>query len=179
MTDWIFRRYQKPVRLRLMPDYEIRYACENDADAIACVLQEAFLEFKSIYTPEGFQATTPTCEQVLHRMSEGPIWVAILDQRVIATVSGVPKGKSLYVRSMSVHPTVRAKGIARALLDHVEVFAYGGEYESMVLSTTPFLAAAISLYERFGFSRSVEGPHDLYGTPLFTMVKKLTAHRDI
>jgi hypothetical protein len=47
----------------------------------------------------------------------------------------------------------------------------------MVLSTTPFLTAAISLYERFGFSRSIDGPHDLYGTPLFTMVKRMDAHR--
>src|SRR5260370_227302 len=43
----------------------------------------------------------------------------------------------------------------------------------MYLSTTPFLDRAIRLYERFGFQRSDEGPLDLFGTPLFTMTKRL------
>jgi hypothetical protein len=29
------------------------------------------------------------------------------------------------------------------------------------------------LYEKFGFQRTGEGPHELAGTPLFTMEKKL------
>jgi len=29
------------------------------------------------------------------------------------------------------------------------------------------------LYERFGFQRTEEGPHDLFGTSLFTMEKQL------
>jgi len=41
----------------------------------------------------------------------------------------------------------------------------------MLLSTTPFLDDAIRLYQRFGFERIREGPHDLAGTPLFTMEK--------
>jgi hypothetical protein len=43
----------------------------------------------------------------------------------------------------------------------------------LFLSTTPFLTHAIVLYEGLGFQRSNEGPHDLFGTPLFTMVKTL------
>jgi ribosomal protein S18 acetylase RimI-like enzyme len=45
----------------------------------------------------------------------------------------------------------------------------------MFLSTTPFLIGAISLYERAGFRRTGEGPHDLFGTPLFSMEKVLHA----
>lgn len=44
-----------------------------------------------------------------------------------------------------------------------------------VLSTTPFLARAIRLYEQSGFQPTTEGPSDLFGTPLFTMVKTLGA----
>jgi hypothetical protein len=36
---------------------------------------------------------------------------------------------------------------------------------------TPFLNTAIRLYEAFGFRRMNDGPHDLFGTPLFTMEK--------
>jgi hypothetical protein len=42
-----------------------------------------------------------------------------------------------------------------------------------VLSTTPFLDAAIALYERCGFRRTAGGPLELAGTPLFTMEKRL------
>ena len=158
-----------------MTDYQIRYASENDIHAIAELLHEAFLQFRSLYTLEAFQKTAPGAQQILHRMSEGPIWVAILDQRIIATVSAKSQQRSIYVRGMAVHPSFRAKGLARALLNHVETFAASQEYKSMVLSTTPFLTAAISLYESFGFVRSDEGPHQLHGTPLFTMVKRVVS----
>jgi ribosomal protein S18 acetylase RimI-like enzyme len=44
----------------------------------------------------------------------------------------------------------------------------------MLLSTAPFLDRAIRLYERFGFRRTNEGPHDLFGTPLFSMEKVIS-----
>ena len=40
------------------------------------------------------------------------------------------------------------------------------------LTTTPFLTAAIRLYERAGFRRA-PGRLDLYGTPLVAMAKEL------
>jgi hypothetical protein len=43
----------------------------------------------------------------------------------------------------------------------------------MALGTTPFLSRAIRLYENLGFKRSDDGPLDLYGTPLFSMIKSL------
>ncbi len=45
--------------------------------------------------------------------------------------------------------------------------------ERLFLSTTPFLTHAIRLYEHAGFQRNAEGSPDLFGTPLFTMVKPL------
>jgi hypothetical protein len=45
--------------------------------------------------------------------------------------------------------------------------------EVQVLSTTPFLNSAIRLYENFGFRRNEAEPHDLFGTPMFTMEKIL------
>jgi hypothetical protein len=43
----------------------------------------------------------------------------------------------------------------------------------LLLSTTPFLASAIRLYEQYGFVKSDRGPQNLFGTPLFAMEKPL------
>jgi len=59
------------------------------------------------------------------------------------------------------------------LLKATEDFALAQGHKRLTLSTTPFLNQAIRLYERYGFQRTADGPHDLHGTPLFTMVKNL------
>jgi ribosomal protein S18 acetylase RimI-like enzyme len=43
----------------------------------------------------------------------------------------------------------------------------------LILSHSSIFALAIRLYEKFGFRRNGEGPHDLFGTPLVTMEKIL------
>jgi len=70
-------------------------------------------------------------------------------------------------------PAARGLGLGGLLLRTVEDFALAQSHKRLTLSTTPFLNQAIRLYERSGFQRTSEGPHELYGTPLFTMVKAL------
>lgn len=155
------------------PRIQIRIATLDDATSIASVMHESFVEYESSYTHEAFAATAPTSEQIQNRMSEGPIWVALQHHTIVGTVAVVPKSETLYIRGMAILPTTRGQGIGRLLLQHIEVFATRHSYERLCLSTTPFLTRAIRLYEQFGFRRSDEGPHDLFETPLFTMVKTL------
>jgi len=151
----------------------IRSAVIDEAAAIAAVLYQAFVEFESLYTPAAFAATTPASDQIQKRWSEGPVWVVADGSQFVGTVSAVPKGEGLYIRSMAVLPSYRGQGIGYILLQEVEHFAEAQGNRRMFLSTTPFLAGAIRLYERFGFHRSNDGPHALFGTPLFTMIKLL------
>ncbi len=157
---------------------QVRRAVIDDAPLIAALLHRSFVEFYSCYSPEGFASTTPSAEQIKIRVNEGPIWVAIRDDIVVGTISAVPKKEGLYIRSTAVDPTVRGLGIGRNLLEHVESYAAQNGFKLLLLSTTPFLTQAIQIYERFGFHRSDEGPHDLFGTPLFTMVKVLPEARE-
>lgn len=154
-------------------EFNIRMALPADAAEIASVLHECFIEYENSYTAEAFAATTPTAESIQARLNEGPIWVAILADSIVGTVSAVPGGQSVYVRGMAVLPKARGRKLGEALLQHVEAYAYSHGYKLLVLSTTPFLSRAIWLYELAGFIRSDGGPHDLYGTPLFTMEKAL------
>jgi len=158
-----------------MPDLVVRAAVKAEAEAIAALLRQAFLEFEPLYTPEGFAATTPTAEQIRARWAEGPVWVALDGVRIVGTVAAVPTGRGLHMRSMAVAPSARGRGVGRALLEQVEELARARGFERVFLSTTPFLHDAIRLYQGAGFVRLEEGPHQLGGTPLFSMEKGLRA----
>lgn len=101
------------------------------------------------------------------------MWVALRDNKIVGTVSVVPKDGSLYIRGMAILPAARGGRIGELLLKQIESFAVEHSYQRLSLSTTPFLSRAIRLYEKFGFRRNGEGPHDLFGTPLVTMEKIL------
>jgi len=151
----------------------VRKAVIDETVAIASILRQAFMEFEPLYTSSAFAATTPTSNQIQARWDEGPVWVAVRSDNLVGTVAAVSNIAGLYIRSMAVLPNSRGQGIALQLLRQIESFAISTHQKRLFLSTTPFLKSAICLYERFGFQRNDEGPHDLFGTPLFTMVKHL------
>lgn len=159
-----------------MPEeVEIRRATPQDAAAIASALYESFVEFRALYTDGGFAATVLNYEQVLKRMSEGPVWVALRGELTAGTVAAVVTGRSVYIRGMAVLPSARGSGTGAALLKMVEEWASGKQFFHLFLSTTPFLHSAIRLYEKLGFRRANEEVKDLCGTPLFTLEKVIQA----
>ena len=158
-----------------MNGINIRHAATSDLSEIAMLMHEAFVEYRSRYTEAAFLATTPNAEQIAVRMTEGPVWVAEHDAAILGTVSVVPRGDDLYIRGMAVLPQARGLRLGQLLLKQVEEFARAQNHNRLVLSTTPFLHRAIQLYERAGFQRTDEGPHDLFGTPLFTLVRSVTS----
>ena len=85
-----------------IPNITIRFATTNETQAIASVLRDSFVEYESRYTPDGFAATAITSEQIVARMREGPVWVAVRDEEIVGTVSVVTKADSLYIRGMAV-----------------------------------------------------------------------------
>ena len=154
---------------------QIRLATLAEASEIATVLDLAFVPFRELYMPDAYSATTPDSEVISKRWAEGPVWVAIRDNNIVGTVAAVPKHEGLYIRSMAVLPTERGKGVGRRLLETVEHFAREQGFGRLFLSTTPFLLAAIRLYENFGFQRAEDVRGGLFGTPLFQMEKKVAA----
>jgi putative acetyltransferase len=155
------------------PNISIRLAQASEAATIASVILQSFAEYQAAYTPAAFAATTPTADTIQSRLEEGPVWVVCMQGTVVGTVSAVPKGAACYVRSMAILPAARGQGIGRLLLQQAEDFAAMQGHTYLQLSTTPFLTRAIRLYEQFGFQRSDDGPHDLFGTALFAMAKPL------
>lgn len=157
-----------------MSDIEIRLAEPSEAAAIASLLLKAFAEYRSFYTPEGFAATTPNREQILSRFTEGRVWVAVIAGEPVGTASAVLKTDFLHIRGMAVLPEARGRRVGELLLAEGERYASMHNCNLLVLSTTPFLTRALRLYECFGFQRTDDGPHDLFGTALFTMKKPVS-----
>jgi GNAT superfamily N-acetyltransferase len=164
------------------PLVRIRLAAPEDSPAVARILADAFAEFRPLYTAAGFRATVLTSQEVAARLSEGPVWLARFerppadggrgDEPAIGTLAAVVRPDGVYLRSMGVAPVGRGNGVGLRLLEEAERFAVAVGHRRMFLSTAPVLKGAIRLYERFGFRRTPEGPHDLHGTPLFSMEKR-------
>lgn len=152
---------------------KIRRATTADATAIAALLYKAFVEYKSLYTDEGFDATTPRPKDMELRIAMKAVWIVVEGEKIVGTVSLFPRYGELFVRSMAVSPEARGKGIGKLLMNHAHEIAFSSGCVSITLNTTPFLLPAIKLYERFGFV--AEGPADLFGTALIKMNKSLVA----
>ena len=152
-------------------EVRVRRATTDDAAWVASVLRQAFSEYEQFYTEQGYAATTPGASEIVARMGQGPVWVAVHKKQIVGTGSVVPKPEGIYIRGMAVIPSARGLGIGRRLLDEIQHFAIAQGCARLFLSTTPFLSTAIRLYEAFGFRRMNDGPHDLFGRPLFTMEK--------
>jgi GNAT superfamily N-acetyltransferase len=153
----------------------VRRATEADAARIAALLAAAFAEYEPFYTPAAFRAATPGTATILGRLREGPIWIAeSLDGRAAGTLSGVASEDELFLRSLAVPPHARGDGGAAALLAAAEKFALDAHCRRIRLSMAAFLDAATRFYESRGFVRTPDGPHDFFGTPIFSLVKRLS-----
>ena len=144
-----------------------------DAPAIARILRASFEEYRGLYTDRAFAVTTPSADSIAQRMEEGPAWVAQHGELIFGTISAIVRDDGLYLRGMAVCPLWRGQKVGWAMLEQAEAFARRAGNRRLYLSTTPFLSRAIRLYENYGFLQSDEGPHEVLGTPLFTMVKRL------
>ena len=153
---------------------EIKLASPADAEVIAEILTKSFSKFESDYTPEALEYVTPQAAEIRGRFGEGPIWIALVDDEVVGTVSVVKEPDWLYIRSMAVLPAAQGHGVGGALLDAIEQFAAETGVETLFLYTTHFSADAIRLYERHGFIRGRETTAEEWcGTPGFEMWKYL------
>ena len=149
----------------------IRVAEFADATSISDLLNEAFSEYKHLYTRKALTATVLGVYKIKERIYNKRTWVVLVDGVINGTISLIPADDTLYIKSVAVAPVARGKGLGKAMMKHAENLALKMKFHYMELTTTHFLTDAIKLYEGFGFEH--RGAKDLYGTPLMRMVKDL------
>ncbi len=110
----------------------IQNASIADAPCISKVLLDSFIQFKSFYTPEAFAATTVSADEVLKRLKEGNVWVAVKDEHIMGTVAVVKQGNDLYIRGMAVLPEARGLQIGWKILEHIQQYAMGEQFQKFV-----------------------------------------------
>jgi len=141
------------------------------ADAALALLREAAIEARELY-PELFTGDTPWPEN-LPTPEHGVYLVAYMDGLPVACGALRPIDEnSVEVRRMFVTNTARRKGLARAILQELELRAAAFGYATMRLETGNRQLSAMALYETLGFSR-IEAFGGYVNDPLSVCFEKM------
>ena len=99
--------------------------------------------------------------------SRDRIWLCEHEDRIIGTIVLMHReGNSAQLRYFLIHPDYRGIGLGKHLMELWMEFAREVGYERAYLLTTEELYAAISLYERHGFTVTSESDSTAFGRPL-------------
>ena len=103
---------------------------------------------------------------VADRARQAEVWVAELGDEVVGTVTWCPLGSpyrelaarddQAEFRMLAVDPTIRRRGVARALVDACLARARADGAREMVLNSLPQMVNAHRLYAAYGFTRAPE-----------------------
>ena len=117
-----------------------------------------------MYTPLAFADTVPDVDQVVVRLEHMTVLVATAGGRIVGTISATANGEHGHLRGMAVLPEWHGAGTAAQLLAAIEDRLRARGCREVSLHTTEPLKAAISFYEKHGYSRS-GNVSDFFGMP--------------
>jgi predicted N-acetyltransferase YhbS/SAM-dependent methyltransferase len=145
------------------PLASIRTASPADIDAIRKVTARAYAEYEGVLAPDLYRDYLANLLDVGRRADDGAtVLIAEADDRIVGTVSlyldagptgfGWPTGWAA-IRALAVDPDQQGHGTARRLVEAAIERATAGASPVLGLHTAEFMAAAVRLYERLGFTR--------------------------
>jgi ribosomal protein S18 acetylase RimI-like enzyme len=154
-----------------MSDWRLRLASENDAPVIVDVMRRAFVEYATrLDPPSGVHKES--VESVRSKMNTGQ-WVLAEDGgKVMGCVWWENRGEYAYVGRLAVPPEFRGKGIANALMDHVEARVREENVPCVRLGVRIVLEHLHGMYERRGYRIVEYHTHEGYDTPTYVTMEK-------
>jgi GNAT superfamily N-acetyltransferase len=147
----------------------IRTARPADRGTIARLTLAAYREYASIMPPDAWRALDDALRAALADDTDVTRLVAELDGTIVGSAALYAPDSAAYgslasltswpeVRLVAVDPSVRGRGVARALVDECIRRARASGATVLGIHTSKSMRAAMRLYERMGFVRDPE--HD-------------------
>ena len=92
------------------------------------------------------------------------LWIVEMDGVVIGSLAIVRISSSeAQLRWFLLHPKARSKGFGKHLMEEAIEFSRNAGYERIILWTFNKLETAIALYKRYGFEKTDEKTHTIWG----------------
>jgi quercetin dioxygenase-like cupin family protein/ribosomal protein S18 acetylase RimI-like enzyme len=144
----------------------IRRAQPKEATAIHEVLKRAFkcLEGRG-YSQRAIEAAILGSQAIEARIAQEGlhVLVAVIEDQIVGTASGMEEHESLRVSSMAVDPACQGHGIAHSLMDELERLARELCCHKIFLQTAWSMTEAIALYRSLGYRQEGYQPRHFYG----------------
>jgi N-acetylglutamate synthase-like GNAT family acetyltransferase len=148
-VEWKIRHHIKPGDIGYLTHlHGILYAKEYGYDqTFEAYVADVLAEFVRSFSPD-----------------KDRIWLAEINGRIIGSLAIVGHSKlDAQLRWFLVHPDYRGLGIGKELLKGALQFSTEHKYKTIFLWTTSELTEAGHLYTRFGFIKTEEKTHEIWG----------------
>jgi ribosomal protein S18 acetylase RimI-like enzyme len=159
------------------PAFTLRDAHADEAGAIAGVIQAAYAEYESSYTPEGWQRYFGLLGNVEGHFGRSQIIVAVRDGALARSEGALAKGDNIIagcvmfypdgslsgqgewpagwagMLRLAVHPSFQGHGLGRALTQQCVRRCREAGITTLGLHATSWMSLSRAMYERMGFQR--------------------------
>lgn len=122
----------------------------TDAVRITEVMHAAFARYSDDPMPSS--ALQETAKTIVKNMADGiDIYGTSIDEELVAIVKVEPHDKMYYFSRLSVLPSMQGRGIASALVAHIEAIAAANDAHLMQCKVRKSETKNIALYEKLGY----------------------------
>ena len=146
---------------------KIRDMKQDEIQAVRELRVKGYSEYESCVSIEYWNVLKTSLLSDNDIKSNASIFVAELDGEIVGSIALFPSSIQAYdwsedvqdypeIRMLSVNPTIRGKGIGRALVEHCLQVVKEQNNKKIGLHTASFMTNASSLYEGMGFYRVPE-----------------------
>ncbi|MFL5821526.1 MAG: GNAT family N-acetyltransferase [Solirubrobacteraceae bacterium] len=138
----------------------IRDAQDAELDEVAGLMVAAYREYAPLMPETAWREYAQDIEAVRSRLGNSRLVICRAGGRLAGAVTFYPPGSGPWwprewagFRLLAVDPDHRRGGVARALVADVIARARAAGAEAVGIHTTPWMSAAMALYEAIGFVR--------------------------
>lgn len=142
----------------------IRTMEQKEKEVVRKLLVESYQQYETVFDEARWEQYAEEVSRSVDRAANAVCFIAEKSGSIIGTVQLFPNSATAYddwevqinepiIRFLAVHPSARGQGVGRALLTYVTEYVTGLRAHALYLHTTEMMAAALQLYQAYGFIR--------------------------